>query len=367
MPELADIFRRYGPEYRAKFGGKMLPSHLRAMEDIENCRTEFMGGHVYRCEDCGELHYSYHSCQNRHCPKCMNDRAELWLEKQKELLLPTHYFLVTFTLPEELRGIARSNQKTVYDILFRTSAAALKELAADPRFVGGQIGMMGILHTWARDSSYHVHTHYIVPGGGLSLDHTKWLPSAKDFLVRVEPLSNIFRAKFRDELKKTSLFNDVSPDVWKKDWVVHSEAVGNGEHALKYLAPYVYRVAFCNSRILKVEDDKVTFQYQESGSKKWRQITLPAMEFIRRFLQHVLPKGFIKIRYYGFLSSTQRETFEKIRYLLAAIIALTLNPLDNSAANAKADPDESNELRCPHCGGQLILYKIIRRYKRGPP
>lgn len=165
MLELADIFRRYGPEYRARFKNRILPSHLRAMRDIEECRTEAMGGHVYFCDDCQELIYSYHSCKNRHCPKCGNDSTELWLQKQLELLVPEKYFLVTFTLPDGLRKTARSNQKTIYDLLFTTSAAALKKLALDPRFVGGQIGMVGVLHTWARDSSYHPHVHYIVPGG----------------------------------------------------------------------------------------------------------------------------------------------------------------------------------------------------------
>ena len=192
------------------------------MRDIVDCRTEAMGGHVYVCENeaCQQYLYSYHSCKNRHCTKCGNDNAQLWLQKQLDLLIPEKYFLVTFTLPDGLRKTAKSNQKTIYDLLFTTSAAALKKLALDPRFVGGQIGMVGVLHTWARDSTYHVHVHYIVPGGGLSADG-KWLPSAEEFLVRVEPLSIIFRAKFKDELEKTHLFGDVDPQVWKQNWVVH--------------------------------------------------------------------------------------------------------------------------------------------------
>jgi len=237
MVELADIFLQYGPEYRAKFGTKMLPSHLRAMQDIEMCRSEAMGAHLYLCQDCGKIHYSYHSCQNRNCPKCMNDRAEICLQKQKELLLPTHYHLTTFTLPKEIRPVARSNQKLIYGMLFTTSAVALQKLASDPRFIGAEIGMAGILHTWTRDMLYHPHLHYIVPGGGFDPQTGRWKPSREKFLVPVPALSVIFRAKFRDELKKTDLYDSIDLHVWEKDWVVHSKPVGNGENALKYLAP----------------------------------------------------------------------------------------------------------------------------------
>lgn len=328
-----------------------------------------MGGQVFVCEDCEEPRYSYHSCQNRHCPKCMNDRTEKWLEKQTDLLLPTHYFLVTFTLPQELRPVARSNQKTVYDILFRTSAAALKELAADPRFVGGLVGMSAYLHTWSRDVNYHPHIHCLVPGGGFCPDTGKWLPAGEKFLVPVKALSVIFRAKFRDELKKTDLFGSVGSGVWKKAWVVHSKPAGSGEQVLKYFAPYVFRVALSNNRIISIDDGMITFRYQDSDTGQWRQMTLPATEFIRRFLQHVLPKGFMKIRYYGFLSSSCRETLSKIRYFLSAVITLLLNPFlkltEKAAGREKSE--KPDEMRCPHCGGKLILQKIIAPHRRGPP
>src|SRR5215510_7272549 len=222
MVEIADIFRLHGPDYRTRFGDRMLPSHLRAMREIEQCRTEALGGQLYFCEQCAELHYSFHSCKNRHCPKCQNDQAEAWLENQKSLLLPVNYFMLTFTLPEELRSLARSHQKTVYNILFRASADALLELAADPRFVGGKVGMVGVLHTWTRDLFYHPHTHYIATGGGLS-DDGRWLDSRPDFLIHVKPLSILFRAKFRDQLKKTDLFPLVDQQTWNKDWVVHCQ------------------------------------------------------------------------------------------------------------------------------------------------
>src|SRR5438309_1885940 len=225
MLEVAEIFRLHGPEYRARFGERMLPSHLRAMQDIETCRTASLGGQLYYCAHCDKQRYSYHSYKNHHCPKCQNEQANQWLQEQQSLLLPTQYFLVTFTLPEELRAIARSQQKTIYNLLFRASAQALQQLAQDPRFVGGNLGMVGVLHTWTRQLLYHPHVHYIVTGGGLS-DAGRWLSSRKDFLVHVKPLSVIFRAKFRDELKKIQLFAQVQARAWQKDWIVHSEPVG---------------------------------------------------------------------------------------------------------------------------------------------
>jgi hypothetical protein len=256
----------------------------------------------------------------------MNDRAEIWLQKQTERLLPTHYFLITFTFPAELRNLARSHQKLFYDLLFKTSSQALLELAADPRFVGGTIGMMGVLHTWARDLAFHPHVHYIVPGGGISEDQTHWLPSSKRFFVHVKPLSRLFRAKFKDERKKNQLFDFVLPKGWEKDWVVNSTPVGNGEHALKYLAPSVHRVALANNRITNLENDQVPFEDADSNTGKSCHSTLPALECIRRFLQHILPPRFIKVRYYGFLSPTHKKTFNQAKYLLVALITFTLNP-----------------------------------------
>jgi len=216
MVELADIFRIHGSQYRARFKNHMLPNHLKAMQAIEECRTEALGGHVYFCEKCGENHYSYHSCKNRHCPKCQNDSANEWLQKQQELLLTGTHFMNTWTLPDSLRQLARNNQKIMYNILFKASAATLQKLALDPRYVGGEIGMMGVLHTWRRGIGYHPHIHYIISAGGLSPDGTQWLFAGKNFLLPVKALSIIFRAKFRDELKKTKLFSAVPADTWKK-------------------------------------------------------------------------------------------------------------------------------------------------------
>jgi len=358
MVELADIFRRYGPDYIDRFGSKMLPSHHRAIEDIVACRTGQMGGHLYCCEnsDCEHLVYAYHSCGNRSCPKCGQDKTQKWIEKQHHRLLPTHYFLMTFTLPCELRPVARSNQKAVYNLLFKSSAAALQKLAKDPRFVGGDIGMMGGLHTWKRDMGYHPHVHFIVPGGGLSPDHSQWLPSGTDFFVPVKALSLIFRAKFHDAMKKTDLFDRVPPSVWKKQWVIHCKPVGNGNTALKYLAPYIYRVAITNNRIEKLKNGQVTFRFKNSSTDQWELKTLPAFNFIHRFLQHVLPKGFMKIRYYGLMAPSRKKLLAVVHYLLGVTEPPTVSPSVENKCNV-----------CPRCGSILRWVKSLPKSTRAPP
>lgn len=358
MVELAEIFRLHGPAYREKFGDRMLPSHRRAMQDIETCRTESLGGQVYLCKQCQAQRYSYHSCKNRHCPKCQNEQANDWLVAQQSLLLPIHHFLVTFTLPEELRGLARSHQKTIYNLLFRASSAALQQLAQNPRFVGGRLGMVGVLHTWTRQLLYHPHVHYIVTGGGLT-DDGSWRAARKDFLVPVKALSPIFRAKFREALKQTELFTQVPPRIWRKDWVVHSEAVGSGQQAFQYLAPYIFRVALSNNRLRQLHDGQVTFSYKESATDQFKRCTLTAEEFIRRFLQHVLPSRFIKVRYYGLLSPAHRQLLQKARHLLSATTS-KLKSQDVKTTESLA------VLSCPQCGGPLTLLGPLAPRGRAP-
>jgi hypothetical protein len=359
MLEVADIFRLHGPDYRAHFGNRMLPSHHRAMQDIEQCRTPSLGGQLYYCAQCDQQRYSYHSCKNRHCPKCQNDQANDWLEEQQSLLLPVAHFLVTFTLPAELRAIARSNQKTIYNLLLRASSAALLQLAQDPRFVGARLGMVGVLHTWTRQLLYHPHVHYIATGGGLTADG-RWRSSRKDFLVPVKALSLIFRAKFRDELKKSELFALVAAAVWRKDWVVHSEPVGSGAQAFQYLAPYIFRVALSNNRIRKLHEGNVTFSYKESATHQLQHCTVTAAEFIRRFLQHVLPPRFIKVRYYGLLSPNHRNLLAQARKLLSPG-RLASDPQNKPPAPA------SERLRCPNCGGHLRLTQTLKPLRTRPP
>jgi Putative transposase/Transposase zinc-binding domain len=360
--EVADIFRLHGPEYRAKFSHRMLPSHRRAMQDIEQCRTASLGGQVYFCDNCKAQRYSYHSCKNRHCPKCGNDQANEWLQAQQDLLLPTHHFLVTFTLPAELRPLARSNQKTIYNLLFRASSQALLKLAQDPRFVGAQIGMVGVLHTWTRQLLYHPHVHFIVTGGGLA-DPGQWRAARHDFLVHEKPLAIIFRAKLRDELKQAGLWAQVDRRVWNKDWVVDCKPVGSGEQAFKYLAPYIFRVAISNHRLLKLAAGQVTFAFKESATDLVKSCRLPAQEFIRRFLQHVLPPRFIKVRYYGLLSPRQRPRLQLARQLLSSTAS---QPAQPAASSQSAIGNGQSPMSCPQCRGPLILLGPIAPRGRAP-
>jgi hypothetical protein len=370
VTDLADIFRTYGPAYRARFGSKLLPSHRRAMRAIERCRTPALGGHVYTCPDCHETVYHYHSCRNRHCPKCQHENAQRWLEQQYELQLPVPYFMLTFTLPSQLRSFTRSHQKLVYDVLFRASAEAAQQLAHDPRFVGGTLGLVGVLHTWARDLSYHPHVHYLVPAGGLAEDGQTWLPSRKKFLLPVKALSKLFRAKFRDALRKTDGFASIPTSVWEQDWVVHCKPVGDGHTALKYLAPYIFRVALSNRRIVKVENDQVTFRYK-TNSGHARFCTLPADKFIHRFLQHVLPKSFVKVRYYGLFSPAHRQQLEPLRAQLAAQSADA--PPSTTVADASTSSETSStstgtrSVRCPVCGHVMQHQVTLPPLGRAPP
>lgn len=367
MVELAEIFRQHGDEYRAKFGHRMPAQHLRAMRDIQDCRTAILGGKLYLCPKCNRQRYSYHSCKNRHCPKCQNDQANDWLQQQHHKLLPVTYFMVTFTLPAQLRPLARSNQKTVYNILFRAAAEALEKLTTDPRFIGARIGMVGVLHTWTRALVYHPHVHFIVTGGGLSQE-SQWVASRDDFLVPVRALSVIFRAKVRDYLREACLAAEIDKKIWKKEWVVHSEPVGSGAAAFKYLAPYILRVAITNNRIIKLHDGFVTFKYKESATDQTRICTLTAEEFIRRFLQHVLPSRLVKVRYYGLLSPRRRPLLDKARELLASAsakpnqISQLLQPqkrdcakFDCPESQRPVQPDPTQVATCPDCGGTMIV------------
>lgn len=363
MVELADIFREHGAAYRKRYGGRMLPSHLAAMCAVEQCRTEALGGHLYYCDDCDEEWYSYHSCRNRHCPKCQQDAAQDWLEKQHDLLLPVPYFLVTFTLPQPLRSLARSQQKSVYNLLFRSAAESLQQLAQDSRFVGAQIGMVGILQTWTRDLRYHPHVHFLVPGGGLSADGQRWLRAKNHFFVHVKPLARLFRGKMCDRLRKQGLLAQVPGKAWQQEWVVDCRPVGKGESALKYLAPYVFRVALSNKRILKMENDKITFRYQDGATKQRRTCTLSAEAFIQRFLQHVLPKGFVKVRYYGLLAPGNRQRFNLAKHLLGK----STDVRTESQTTTQDGTQDAKAIVCPRCGQPMEISRCIQPRARYPP
>jgi hypothetical protein len=367
--ELATIFRQHSAAYCQQFGSRLPQNHWQAMRAIEQCRTEALGGHIYLCQACNEVLYSYHSCRNRHCPKCQNEKAQQWLEKQQDFLLPVPYFLLTFTVPAAINSTALNNQALIYDLIFRASAAATQHLARDPRFVGGQIGMIGILHTWGRNLSYHPHVHYLVPAGGIDKDGN-WLTSRKSFLLPVKALSKIFRAKFRAALQRTAHYQKIPTEVWHQDWVVHCQPVGSGQHALKYLAPYIFRVAISNNRILKMQDGKVTFYYKASDTGKARICTLSAIEFIRRFLQHVLPKGFVKIRYYGFFSPGCRAKLAALRQQLEASEAETLFAhiaAENISTSNHHTSKTSDTIPCHRCGLSMQRHQRILPKEREPP
>ena len=372
MLELADIVREYGPDYVEKYGENMLPSHRKALQDISVCRTAALGGEVFYCDHCRESVYSYHSCGNRHCPKCGQDRAERWRDRQLRKRLPVPYFMVTLTLPHSLNALARSHQKLIYNLLFRTSADALQGVALNPKWLGAEIGMVGALHTWKRDMGYHLHVHYLVPGGGIDPTTGEWIPSHPKFLVPGSALREVFRGKFRDALNAAdpALFRQAPPETWRTSWVVHCKAVGDGRSALTYLTPYLYRVALSNRRLVSMQDGKVTFSYKPHNAG-WRTMTLPALQFISRFLQHVLPSGFQKVRYYGILHPSATKTFTALKQMLEDRI---LDPKDWPAPpdTGKADAENGTRQtpehpgRCPHCGGALRYVGRLLRLRLAP-
>ena len=362
MTTLGEIVRQYGAAYRARYGEQLLPSQEAALRAIEMCRTEALGGRVYRCEECQSSHYRYHSCRNRHCPQCQHDAAQTWLARQEALLLPVAYFLITFTLPSGLRDVAYRHQRLLYDAFFRASAAALQHLASDARFVGGQIGMLGVLQTWTRDLRYHPHIHYLVPGGGLAGDGQSWVASKADFLVHVKPLAALFRAKLRRALRESEIYAEIGAEVWEQDWVVDCRSVGSGRTALKYLAPYIFRIALSNNRIVKVEDGSVTFSYRLGETGERRECRLEALAFLHRYLQHVLPKGFVKVRYYGLFRVGARRALVRLRrqlWLMAGLARL-------EEREGEEEPKLVRELRCPKCGALLRLERELARV-RAPP
>jgi hypothetical protein len=363
MVTLGDIFRRYGPAYRAQFSDQLSTEQAQAMHAIEQCRTEALGGHVYTCAACAITRYSYHSCRNRHCPTCQQDASQTWLAQQQDLLLPVPYFLVTFTLPAGLRAVVRQHPRTIYTLLFRASAAALQQLAQDPRFLGGQIGMLGVLQTWTRDLRFHPHVHYLVPAIALTPSGTLRRPRNPAFLVAAKPLAILFRAKLCAAIRQTDLSQHIPPGTWQQPWVVDCRPVGSGAAALKYLAPYIFRVALSNNRIVGVQDDRVTFRYRDGTTKQMRTSTLPAFTFIGRFLQHILPKGFVKVRYYGLFRLGNRRLLAQVRAQLVPPGSAGVAP----AASAPAVPAPPAMLRCPRCGQPMQLVQTIPRQSRAPP
>ena len=361
MGTIADIFREHGTEYLETYQGSIPSNHRKVIKEICNCRTAICGVNVYTCEQCNKSTVVFRSCGNRHCPSCQNHKTRQWLERQLNRELPGHHFMVTFTVPQQLRRFIRSHQRTAYSAFFAASSAALKILSADEEFVGGNCpGFFGVLHTWGRQLDYHPHIHYIVPGGAFDKGSGNWHSSRVDFYVPVSALSKIFRARLQDEMKKAGLFDQIDPIVWNIDWNVNCQAVGSSEGSLKYLAPYVFKVAITDSRIVKVEKHQVTFRYKKQKSSRWRTMTLEVMEFIRRYLQHVLPTGFMKIRYYGFMGSGSSVTLDDIR------VAIELS-LDFFVECQVPKNQEIASPYCPHCGGKLEYRYSIRPHELWQP
>lgn len=335
--EVADIFRRFGEDYRETHD--LTYQQRRVMRAIELCRTEVLGGHLWICDQCGTEVPLYNSCGNRHCPKCQCLDKERWLEARARDVLPVGYFHEVFTVPDTLHPLFRGNPRQLYGLLFKASSETLAQIAADPRHLGARIGFLGILHTWGSTLVFHPHIHYVVPAGGLSPDGDRWVHSPARFLLPVKVLSEVFRGKFVDFLEQAwrqrklelegpleplrhpVLFEDLIDQLYRHDWVVYSkEPFASPQKVLEYLARYTHRVAISNDRLLAIEDDQIVFRYRDyAQGGAWRTMGLEPMKFIRRFLQHVLPHRFVRIRYFGLLANrTRKADLERARTLLQA-------------------------------------------------
>lgn len=357
MNVIQQIFRDHGDGYLARFGAHMPEAHEKVISAIRECRSGERGQHLFGCPDCGQTHIAMSSCGNRHCPVCQHEKGVNWVYRQQLRLLPCTYFLATFTIPEELRALARSNQAVVYKAMFDCAAASLRTLEADKRFVGCKVaGFFGVLHTWGRQLQYHPHVHFVVPGGGLSRDRSEWISARGNFLVHVRALSKMYRGKLQEALKAAGLFELTPASLWSRDWVVHCENVGDGRAVMKYLGAYVMRVAISASRIVAYDGKTVRIKYQKVGSSKWRYLTLEAHEFIRRYLQHVLPRGFMKVRHYGFLSPNFAVPLQKIRELICMLYELL-----RKCPVKVTPPEKPKPLKCPKCQGIMTWLRFIPR------
>lgn len=383
MLEVADVFRAAGPAYRAARAGHLSPHQRKVMAAIETCRTAALGGHVEACDGCGRTRIAYNSCRNRHCPKCQAAAARTWLAAREADLLPVGYFHVVFTLPAEVAQIAFQNKAAVYDLLFRAASETMLTIAADPKHLGARIGLTAVLHTWGSAMTHHPHIHMIVPGGGLSRDGIRWISAKPGFLLPVRVLAKLFRRLFLAGLialhaaGRLAAFGSLSPlaergaflrhlaPVRTKRWVVYAKPPFAGPSAvLAYLSRYTHRVALSNRRLVGFDTAGVTFRvkdYRRDGPERYGVLTLAADEFIRRFLLHVLPRGFHRIRHYGLLASaTRRANLARIRDLLAA--APPANPPEPASPPDRLAP-------CPCCGGRMTIVEIFGRFRqpRGPP
>lgn len=353
MLSLAEVLRRHWAQYEGQFSSRILPSHRRAVQAIMGCRTAALGGQVYRCANCQRDHFVYHSCNHRACPQCGQADATEWIQRRKLQLLPVPYYLVTFTVPEGLRRWIRSHQKLAYSLLLKESAATLQDVAGRQKYLGAELGFLSVLHTWGRRLQYHPHVHCVIPAGGLRPDGLRWCrPRTADFFLPHKVLAARFRSRLKVALHAVPDQNQIALAVWRQKWVVDVQAVGSGEAALKYLSAYVYRTALGNQRILEDQDGQVAFKYKDSDDKQWHTLRLSAMEFLRRFLQHILPVGFQRLRYYGWLSAAATGKWKRILALL--------DWKPSALPPAPARPQH----HCAYCGASLFR---IGLFTRGPP
>jgi Putative transposase/Transposase zinc-binding domain len=380
--EVADIFRDHGPAWRRANAGHVSLGQMKVMSAIERCRTAALGGHVARCEDCAHIQIAYNSCRNRHCPKCQGAAAKQWLAEREAELLPVPYYHVVFTLPAAIADIAYQNKAVIYDLLFKASAETLVTIAADPKHLGARVGVTSVLHTWGSALTHHPHVHMIVPGGGISLDGERWVSCRPSFFLPVRVLSRLFRRLFLEKLLaalkagRLTFFGDhasladarafaayLAP-LRKIEWVVYAKRpFGGPEAVLAYLSRYTHRVAISNSRLTALDDSGVTFKckdYRIEGPGRYKVMTLAINEFIRRFLIHVLPAGFHRIRHYGLFASSKRgENIARARELLN--VPAPQHEAHNAAAS-EADEPQILSHPCPCCGGRMI---IIETFERG--
>lgn len=364
-PTLGDVIRRFGATLRARCGGAMTVAQSAVLSALERCRTAALGGHLYRCDRCGAEHVAYNSCRSRHCPSCLGHKSAQWLEARSAELLPVPYFHVVFTLPEQVGAIALGNKKVLYEILFRAVAQTLLQIARDPRHLGARIGFLAILHTWTQTLLYHPHVHCVVPGGGLSLDGARWIGCRDNFFLPVKVLSPVFRGKFlalldaaagRGSLRFSgSTASLADPRAWtafvrqmrRKEWVVYAKPpFGSPARVLKYLARYTHRVAISNSRIVSLTNEHVTFRYRDRArGNEMRTMKLSGVEFLRRFLLHVLPKGFVRIRHFGLLANRVRSA--NLALCRSLLGATTPAQRDSQIDSASSDDDQA--AICPTC------------------
>ena len=367
---LADVLRRFAPAYTQRYPAALLPSHQRAIRDILACRTPALGGHLWHCPECDRDVYVFHGCRNRACHARHGAQTHQWLEARRQELLDCPYFHLTTTVPEGLRDLFRSNQKVFYDLLMALTAQCVMDVAANPRHLGAMPGLLAVLHTWTGTLSYHPHVHCLVTGGGVAPDGRHWIATRPGFFLPVRVLSRHLRQLFQQTLRKhhPDLFAQVPPRVWEQPWVINCLPWGQGQQGvLDYLARYVFRIAITERRILAMDEQTVTFQYKDRKADRQRTCTLEGTEFVRRFLQHVLPRGFHKVRYYGLWNPRRRHLVERVRLLLQLQASLPVPAGEDVAAQRPKSFGPFVPL-CPYCGcDELVLIREIPRPRSRSP